>query len=171
MVVEPRRTITYSIIVPVSVVKGMSLVQSFALLDAWCVRALRSLGIPARYRPINDIASPTGKIAGAAQCRRRGAVLHHVTMAYELSDDLVFSLLRLGRPRLTAKGIPSAVKHVSPLSAYTDLSFDVLRERLVDAFRAQFKTRESGFDSEETEEAERLLRDKFTSREWLYRVE
>ncbi|MGB5075406.1 MAG: HipA domain-containing protein, partial [Bacteroidota bacterium] len=81
MVVEPERTITFSLIVPESVVEGLSFRQSFAFLDMWVIRALRGMGIPASYRPINDIVSPVAKIGGAAQCRRRRTVLHHVTMA------------------------------------------------------------------------------------------
>src|SRR5215472_11083121 len=77
MLCEPDRTITYSLYLPESMVADVSFRKSYALLDAWAVRAFEELGIPASYREINDIISPRGKIGGAAQARRRGFVLHH----------------------------------------------------------------------------------------------
>src|SRR5215471_14007302 len=70
MIVEPGRTVTYSLYAPQSLVSGLSLVESFAFFDAWVVDCLRKLGVPADYRPINDIVSPLGKIGGAAPGQR-----------------------------------------------------------------------------------------------------
>jgi len=67
MVCEPGGTLTYSLYLPDSFLRGLSFVESFRALDAWVVAALVELGVPASYRPINDIVSPSGKIAGAAQ--------------------------------------------------------------------------------------------------------
>ncbi len=64
MLCEPERTITYSLYLPGTAVAGMSFRRSYAVLDAWAVRAFNGLGIPASYREINDIISPRGKIAG-----------------------------------------------------------------------------------------------------------
>ena len=75
MLCEPGRTITYSLYLPESAVSGITFRRSYALLDGWAVRAFIALGVPAGYREINDIISPRGKIAGAAQARRRGVVL------------------------------------------------------------------------------------------------
>src|SRR5690606_17287068 len=87
MFIEPGNTITYSIYAPVGMVQGMNFEQAYALMDAWVIAALGELGIQAWYQPLNDIASPAGKIAGAAQARRGNAVLHHVTMAYDIDAN------------------------------------------------------------------------------------
>src|SRR6202171_1259864 len=79
MLCEPGRTITYSLYLPESVVAGISFRKSYAVLDDWAVVAILELGIPADYREINDIISPRGKIAGAAQARRGGDGRHHHT--------------------------------------------------------------------------------------------
>jgi lipoate---protein ligase len=170
MLVEPGRTITFSLIVPESLVDGLSFVQSFAFLDQWCVRVLRALGVPAVYRPINDIATPEGKLAGAAQCRRKRAVLHHVTMAQSFDNDLMLRVMRLRRPVLNEKGIPSAVKMVSPLSAFVPLSQDEAKHALMDAASRIFTLRATELTEDERTEAQERLRDKFDAREWLYRV-
>src|SRR5467141_2296808 len=121
MVCEPDRTITYSLYLPATAVAGLSFRQSYAALDAWAVRSFIALGVPASYREINDIISPRGKIAGAAQARRRGFVLHHTTIAHAMERTLLPRLIRLGRDRLSERGVRSAEKVVSPLSLFTSL--------------------------------------------------
>lgn len=171
MVVEPGRTITYSLIVPEAVVEGLSFRQSFAFLDMWVIRALRGLGVPATYRPINDIVSPVAKIGGAAQCRRRRTVLHHVTMAYALDAAMMWELLRLATPRTKEKAVPSAVKKVSPLSDYTQLPQPVLRERLAAAFAGMYRAQPSAVTPVEWADARARIVSKFATREWRYRME
>ncbi len=81
MFIEPKGAITWSLYAPASLARGMSFAESYRFFDAWVVDALRDLGIDAWYAPLNDITSAAGKIGGAAQARRGGAVLHHTTMA------------------------------------------------------------------------------------------
>ena len=97
MFVEPGNTITYSLSVPQALVHGMSFQESYEFLDGWVIRALHDLGIKAWYQPLNDIASEAGKIGGAAQARRGGAVLHHVTMSYDIDAEKMVKVLRIGR--------------------------------------------------------------------------
>lgn len=170
MVVEPGRTLTWSLILPESVVADLSPVQSFAFLDRWAVRTLRALHIPATYRPINDITSPVAKMGGAAQCRRSRTVLHHVTMAYDLDRDTLYDVLRLGRPALSDKGIPSAQKDVSPLADFTSLSLPALRNRMAESFALQFRTHESEIQDADREQADRRARETFRDPSWVFRV-
>lgn len=69
MVVEPAHTITYSLYAPLDFVRGLDPLHAYALCDEWIVLALRSLGVDARHEPVNDIASPAGKIGGGASRR------------------------------------------------------------------------------------------------------
>ncbi|MDT8323530.1 MAG: biotin/lipoate A/B protein ligase family protein, partial [Bacteroidota bacterium] len=171
MVVEPQRTITYSLIVPESVVEGLSFRQSFAFLDMWVLRALRGMDIPAGYRPINDIISPTAKIGGAAQCRRRRTVLHHVTMAHAIDGAMMWDLLRLEKPKFTDKSVASAVKKVSPLADFTDLPQSALRDHLAAAFAGMYRCNPSAVTADEWDEVAARVADKFSTQQWRYRVE
>ena len=137
MIVQPGGTISCSLYAPLTLVAGMTLVESFAFLDRWAVECLRELGVPADYRPINDIVSPRGKIGGAAQARRRGALLHHTTIAFDLETDLVSRLIRIGRERVSPRGVRSAEKAVSPLSWFLDLSLEAVVEALIGCFIAR----------------------------------
>src|SRR5713226_16464 len=142
MLCEPGRTITYSLYVPATVVDGLSFRQSYAALDAWAVRSFVTLGVPASYREINDIISPRGKIAGAAQARRRGFVLHHTTIAHTMDPNLVPRLIRVGRDRLSERGVRSAEKSVSPLSWFTSMDCAGVARHMERSFASDFHAHE-----------------------------
>lgn len=166
MLAEPGRTITWSLVAPVEAVAGMSFVQSFAHLDRWAVATLRSLGVEAGYRPINDIVSPAGKIAGAAQARRRGALLHHVTMAYSMDPVLLTELIRIGRPAVTERGVRSAEKRVSPLETLLAAS----REEVVAALTASAGAALGRVEDAELEAASTLAAAKYGRHDWIFRM-
>jgi len=166
MLAEPGKTITWSLVTPLQPVAGMSFVESFAHLDRWAVETLRSLGVDAGYRPINDIVSPAGKIAGAAQARRRGALVHHVTMAYSMDQALLRELIRIGLPALSDRGVRSAEKQVSPLDTLLQLP----RAEVVAALAAASGARPGRLEPAELEAAAVLAAEKYARREWIYRL-
>ena len=171
MFIEPGNTITYSLTVPASLVEGLSFERSYAFLDDWVLGALGELGIQATYVPLNDIASPAGKIAGAAQKRlASGAVLHHVTMAYDIDADKMLEVLRIGREKMSDKGTKSANKRVDPLRSQSGMP----RAEVIEAFKNHFRSRYATVDGAVTE-AERaraveLVESKFGTPEWTARV-
>ncbi len=170
MLCEPARTITYSLYLPETLVAGVSFRASYALLDAWAVRCFVGLGVPAAYREINDIISPRGKIAGAAQARRRGFVLHHTTIAHTMDVALVGRLIRLGRDRLSDKGVRSADKPVSPLSWFTALSCVEIAHRLCESFVDDYRARITKVGDAELDRARRLVDTKYGTAEWINRL-
>ncbi len=170
MLCEPGRTITYSLYLPESTVAGVSFRKSYALLDAWAVRAFNALGVPASYREINDIISPRGKIAGAAQARRRGFVLHHTTIAHTMDVDLMPRLIRIGRNRIVERGVRSAEKSVSPLSWFTSLSCADVAGALCVSFSRDYGARPSGVTHDELAAARRLVEEKYATPEWINRL-
>ncbi|MFF2050628.1 biotin/lipoate A/B protein ligase family protein [Leifsonia sp. NPDC058194] len=171
MFMEAGSVVTYSIYAPADLVQGMSFADSYAFLDEWAIVALKSLGIDAVYQPLNDITSPTGKIGGAAQKRLgSGAVLHHVTMSYDMDGQKMTEVLRIGREKISDKGITSAAKRVDPLRSQTGLSRAEIIDRMKQTFTSLYGATEGGLTDEEYAEAERLVVDKFGTDEWLYRV-
>ncbi len=168
MFIEPQGAITYSLCAPESLVAGLSFAESYAFMDAWVIDALQGIGVDAFYAPLNDITSSTGKIGGAAQARRGGAVLHHATIACELDTDKMTRVLRIGREKLSDKGIASAAKRISPLRQQTDLPRDAIIARLVAAFDARYGLKLDTVHPDEEAEAERRVREQFGTREWLY---
>nr|WP_152598632.1 lipoate--protein ligase family protein [Bifidobacterium reuteri] len=156
MFIEPGNTITYSLYAPLDFVQGVSIEESYRLCDWWLVEALRELGLDVRFSGLNDIASQYGKIGGAAQRRFpvvrgdgirqssegtgadgraesqtvgavTGAVLHHVTLAYDIDAVAMGEVLNTSREKMSDKAVKSAVKRVDPLRSQTGLS----RERVI----------------------------------------
>ncbi|MGH2617510.1 MAG: lipoate--protein ligase family protein [Thermomicrobiales bacterium] len=168
MFIEPEGAITWSLYAPQSLVKGMTFADSYRLFDAWAVDALRDLGIDAWYAPLNDITSAGGKIGGAAQARRSGAVLHHTTMAYDMNMPLMLSVLRVGKEKLSDKGVSSADRRVGPLRQQTDLTRVEIIEHMVGQFRRRFGLLEDELTGEELADAERRARERFGTRAWTH---
>lgn len=171
MFMELGTAITFSLYAPSDVVAGMSFQDSYAFLDDWVVQALRALDIDASYKPLNDITSPSGKIGGAAQKRLgSGAVLHHVTMAYDMDGDRMVEVLRIGREKISDKGVASANKRVDPLKAHTGMTKSAIQDHLVASFAQTYGLRDSVVTASEQASMERLVVEKFATPEWFYRV-
>lgn len=165
--IEPANIITYSLTAPEILVEGLSFVESYAFCDRWVITALRSLGLDAVYQPINDISSPGGKIGGAAQARRHGGVLHHTSMSYDLNSDRMLEVLRIGREKLSDKGITSAAKRVTPLRQQTELPRQSIVERMVESFAAIVGVLdEEELTDSELDEAEAMVETKYGTPEW-----
>ena len=171
MMMAAGQIITYSLYVPASLVSGMTFADSYAFLDDWVLQALRSLGIEATYQPLNDIASPQGKIGGAAQKRlANGGVLHHVTMSYDMDGEVMTQVLRIGREKLSDKGTTSAAKRVDPLRSQTGLPREQIIARLKETFTRLYGAVEGHITEEEYAEAEALVAAKFATDAWLHRI-
>src|SRR5664279_3082547 len=171
MFMDAGAVVTHSLYAPIELVQGMSFADSYAFFDDWVLVALRSLGIEASYQPLNDITSPSGKIGGAAQKRLgNGAVLHHVTMSYDMDGDKMVQVLRIGREKMSDKGTRSANKRVDPLRSQTGLSRAAIIDALIATFTKLYGSTPSEITADERGKAEHLVTAKFGTDEWLYRV-
>lgn len=171
MFMEAGNCITYSLVVPTSLVEGLSFEESYAFLDSWVMEALEKVGVKAKYVPLNDIASTEGKIGGAAQKRfANGYTLHHVTMSYDIDATKMLECMRIGREKLRDKGTTSANKRVDPMRSQTGME----REAIIEVFMKHFAEKYGATKSELTEaeiaEARSLVETKFLTPEWVHRV-
>jgi lipoate-protein ligase A len=171
MFMEAGNCITFSLVAPVTLVDGMSYEASYAFLDDWVLTALGEVGVQAHYAGLNDIASPAGKIAGAAQKRFvGGAVLHHVTMAYDIDADKMLQVLRIGREKLSDKGTKSANKRVDPVRSQTNLPRAEVMASFLATFRRLYRVEDGELSAAELAMALELAESKFGNPEWTARV-
>ncbi|QGU06964.1 putative lipoate-protein ligase A [Corynebacterium occultum] len=170
MFMEGGNCITYSLYVPESLVRGLSYEDSYEYLDRWVLSALQEHGVKAWYVPINDITSTGGKIGGAAQKRRKGAVLHHVTMSYDIDADMMSQVLRVGKVKLADKGIRSAKKRVDPLRRQTGATREEIIQTMIRVFRNRYGAQLTELPAGDVEAAAKLVAAKFGSAEWTRRV-
>ncbi|MBG6085778.1 lipoyl protein ligase domain-containing protein [Zhihengliuella flava] len=171
MFMEAGNCITYSLSAPASLVDGVSFADSYPFLDAWVMEALADVGIEAHYKPLNDIATAHGKIGGAAQKRlANGGLLHHVTMSYDIDADKMMQVLRIGREKISDKGIASATKRVDPLKRQAGRSRAEIFDVMMGVFERRYGAQRAALDPETLARAEELARTKFTADEWVQRV-
>lgn len=177
MFMESGNCVTYSLCAPQSLVDGLSFADSYPFLDAWVMEALEHCGVRAAYKPLNDIVSAAEgeaqgrKIGGAAQKRLAGgAMLHHVTMSYDIDAERMTEVLRIGREKVADKGIPSAVKRVDPLRSQTGMAREEIMGVFAETFQSRYGARPAEIRPYEFERAEQLVAEKFGSQEWTARV-
>ena len=99
-----------------------------------------------------------------------GAVLHHVTMAYDIDAGAMTRVLRIGREKLPAKGIPGAAKRVDPLRRQTRLPRAEIIAALAAHFHRRYGLTPDAVMVGELRAARDLARAKFSSSEWTGRV-
>ncbi|QGU04233.1 lipoate--protein ligase family protein [Corynebacterium comes] len=170
MFMEGGNCITYSLYVPGSMVAGLSYEDSYAYLDQWVLAALARHGVNAWYEPINDITSDGGKIGGAAQKRRKGAVLHHATMSYDIDADKMMEVLRVGKVKLASKGLRSAKKRVDPLRRQTGAPREEIIQTMISEFSNRYGATMAGLRDEDLAAAEKLVEEKFGTPGWTHHV-
>ncbi|RMX01473.1 lipoate--protein ligase family protein [Allofranklinella schreckenbergeri] len=172
MFIEAGNSITYSLYAPEALVSELSIADSYAFLDDWVLQALKSLGVEAFYKPLNDISSEHGKIGGAAQKRFRSGhtVLHHVTMAYDMDAQKMTEVLRIGREKLSDKGTLSAVKRVDPLRSQTGLPRADIIECMKQTFMQLYGGQMGYITEAEMAAAQELAHSKFATQEWLHKL-
>lgn len=171
MFMEPGNCVTYSLYLPQSLVDGMSFADSYPFLDSWVMEALERAGVKAHYVPLNDIATEAGKIGGAAQKRLAGGgMLHHVTMSYDIDADKMTQVLRIGREKISDKGITSAKKRVDPLKRQTGMSREEIFATMQDVFAQRYGAVPGELDEATLAQAQELASTKFQTPEWTARV-
>ncbi|RLZ03118.1 lipoate--protein ligase [Kocuria tytonicola] len=171
MFMEAGNCITYSLYVPQSLVDGMSFADSYPFLDAWVMQGFAELGVEAFYVPLNDIATPQGKIGGAAQKRfANGGMVHHVTMSYDIDAEKMTDVLRIGKEKLSDKGIRSAKKRVDPLRRQTGMARQDVIAALARTFTDRYGARVGKVSDSELAAARHLVAHKFGTEQWFHRV-
>jgi len=171
MFMEADNTVTYSLYTPTSLVDGMSFTDSYPFLDAWVMDALARMQVKAFYEPLNDISTPDGKIGGAAQKRlAAGSMLHHVTMSYDIDAQKMTEVLRIGREKISDKGIVSAQARVDPLRRQTGMARADIWDVMVETFAERYDATTREVSTDELRRAEALAEEKFMKPEWIRRV-
>jgi lipoate-protein ligase A len=76
--------------------------------------------------------------------------------------------LRIGKEKLSDKGITSADKRVGPLRDQTDLDRDVIINHMIGHFRDQYGLGEDSFTAAEQQRLQELVAEKYDTDEWVY---
>jgi lipoate-protein ligase A len=81
---------------------------------------------------------------------------------------LMLEVLRIGKEKLSDKGVTSADKRVAPLRQQTSLPRSVIIEHMVEQFRRRFGLEVDALHADELAEAESRARERFGTPAWTH---
>jgi len=170
--------ITYSLIAPVQrFPRGIT--ESYQMICGWIIDALKSLNVGAEFKPINDIVLAAGsrgphgeavggkKISGNSQTRRDGILLQHGTILYQVDVKKMFSLLKVGKEKISDKMIAAAEERVTSLKKLQPgLELGDLYRALVTAFIYGKNVERGEWTLAELARAQELSESRYSQHEW-----
>ena len=142
------------------------IIASYELICGAVAAALQSIGVDAKFAPVNDMVVDEKKISGSAQTRKKGMVLQHGTILLRVDIEKMFSLLLVPDEKIKDKMIAAASDRVTSLEEL-GVSGKDLNRCLVSAFEEAFKTSfaKGELSAREIQEREQL-QEKFSSSSW-----
>ena len=136
-------------------------------------KGLQKLGIPAQFRPRNDIEVEGRKISGTGGVFEGNAFLYQGTILMDFNVERMLKSLQIPVEKLTSKGIKSAEDRVEWVKRYLgklpekEEVFSAILEGLSEELGIEFEW------GELTEEEKKLLEQRkeyYKSPEWVYEV-
>lgn len=115
--------------------------STYETLCSGLVKGLKFLGLPAQFRPINDIEVEGRKISGNAQTRGMNVVHQHGTILREVNVDLMFKILKVPNEKIRDKMIKVASERVTSVNTFLkrNVSFEELSNALIRGFSEAFQ--------------------------------
>ncbi|MBI2147370.1 lipoate--protein ligase family protein [Candidatus Woesearchaeota archaeon] len=165
---DTKGEITYSVIAPEAMFPK-DIIASYHVICGWIIRGLKHLGIEGSFHPINDILVGGKKISGNAQTRRGGVLLQHGTILYDLDLDTMFSVLRVGKEKLSDKQIQDARQRVTRLLDHGSFTKEELYQALLQGFTEDKLWQQGTLTEGEQRRAAVLVEEKYGRKEWTGR--
>jgi len=163
------KELTYSIVLDEREVSS-NIIESYKKICKCLIKGLGSFGIKAEFAPINDIVVNRRKISGNAQTRKEGFVLQHGTILMDIDPQKMFSVLKIPDEKIRDKMIKSAEERVTSVKREVgrEISLEELERGLIKGFEDIFgvKFRERDLTEEELKLAEKLCKEKYSTKEW-----
>ena len=130
---DPAGEITYSIIAPESLF-SRDIRESYRDICSCVVNGLKTIGIDADFRPINDVIVGGRKVSGSAQMRRQGVLTQHGTVLYGLDRSTMFSVLTPSRLKLSDKPASTFGDGIACVRELCGVSMEETYDALLGAF-------------------------------------
>ncbi len=158
--------ITYSIIGKEALFAA-GITESYKRICGLVIDALQRLGMNAEFHPINDVLVGDKKISGNAQTRRKGVLLQHGTLLYEVNVDQMFQLLKVKDIKIKDKLITDVKQRVTSIRLQRPnlTKYDVYNA-LVSSFTKDKEYTISGLLPQERILAERLKEERYKNKKW-----
>jgi len=147
--------------------------KTYETLCSGIIRGLRILGVPAEFKPINDIIVDGKKISGNAQTRSMNVVHQHGTILRDVNPTLMFTVLKVPSEKIRDKMIKSVKERVTSVKNYLkrEVRFEELKNALIRGFEETFNIKLVPGEVTDFEEqtAIKLKMEKYSTREWNFK--
>lgn len=165
--------ITYSILMPKNhPLAPADIIESYKLLCGGIIKALDYLGIDAEFKPINDVVANGKKVSGNAMTKRHGCVLQHGTVLLDLDVNLMFTILKVPQEKISDKMIADVKERVTSIRDILDreVAIEELRSAMQRGFADALgiELEKGSLTKAETEMAERLAKEKYSTASWNF---
>jgi lipoate-protein ligase A len=137
------------------------------------IRALENLGIPAYFRPKNDLEVAGKKIAGLSAASETGkSLLFHTSFLVDFDVELMTDIMSTPLVKLSDKGYNCFSRRMTTVRE--ELGKDVPVTRVMDAIQESFESvfgiafQEDEPDRWEKETVERFVRERYTNKDWIF---
>lgn len=164
---DGRGEITYSVICPEAMVQK-DIGASYRQVCGWVIDGLRSVGLEAEFRPINDITVGSRKVSGCAQTRRQGIFTMHGTVLHSVDRDTMFRVLKVNQAKQEDKGLANAGDRVAGVSELVKVEKDSLLLALVGSFIKDKEWYLGGLGMDEAARAEAIASTRYRSDDWNF---
>ncbi len=125
---------------------------------------LSSLGVTAELSGRNDILIDGKKISGNAQYVWKNMLLHHGTLMFSTSVDILSKVLNPDKLKIQSKGIASVKSRVTNIGEYTDVKIPEFCDLLFRRTEGEIYT----LTEEDIKEITLLQKEKYDTWEWNF---
>jgi lipoate-protein ligase A len=144
-----------------------NILESYELICEPVVLCLNRLGYNAKYVPLNDIVVDNKKVSGNAQTRKNNTLLQHGTILLAVDIERMFSMLKVPSEKIKDKMIKDVKARVTGINrSFEEVAIN-LKESFAEIFGAQII--KDTLSSKEKEDIEKLVIEKYSSRQWNWR--
>lgn len=162
---DSENCFTYSVIAPSSILpKNIS--RCYRIICSKVVEALNELGIPASYKPTNDVLIGNRKVSGTVMTWKGNSVMVGGTMLMDLDLEIMERVLKFNTDKLKSRGIE--YPYVTCIKEYSDISEREIIEKITEKFTDN-DYYIGRLTEEEIEMAKKLENEKYRKKEWIFR--
>ena len=128
------------------------------------IDVLGGLGVEATLSGRNDLLIDGRKFSGNAQYVYKDMLLHHGTLMFKVSTDILEKVLAVNEMKIKTKGIASVKSRVTNISEHSDISIPEFKRLVFDAADGEKYVP----SEEDIAEIKKLEAEKYGTWEWNY---
>ncbi len=129
------------------------------------IEALNSFGIECYFSGRNDLYIDGFKISGQAFLKKRGKVLHHGTLLFDVNIEDLGKYLKTDSEKLKTHGVQSHIQRVKNIKDFnSNLSIEKIKKALKKSIIKTYNLPLLEYKLPKADES------KYSSDEWLYRI-